>query len=74
MNGEWLPPAAFLLARMRAMRVRARAPPPLSFGLSPLSPLPSDRFPVVPLPPSGRHSVGFPGREEGELAPVGSCM
>ena len=59
-----------LLARMRAMRVRARSPSPLFWSFpssSPLSPI----GPVSCGPP--RHSVGFPGREEGELAPVGSC-
>ena len=40
-GSEWLPAAAFLL--VRSMRARALAPPPLSFGLSPLSPLPSHR-------------------------------
>ena len=50
---------AFLLVRMR-VRARARSPPPLS----PLSPLPSERFPVDP----SHHSVAFPQRAGGGRA------
>ena len=53
---------AFLLVRMR-VRARARSRPPLS-PFSPLSPLPSERFPVDP----SHHSVAFPQRAGGGRA------